>query len=62
MEDPSILGYMWRSFVWPGIRLDYRGKPLVLTREEIEMKNEPWLYEEEETFSSEKEYLTSHMK
>ncbi|KAK8130835.1 hypothetical protein PG984_007273 [Apiospora sp. TS-2023a] len=62
LEDPSILGYIWRSFIWPGVRLDYLGKPLVLTKEEMEMKNEPWFYEEEETFSSEKEYLTSQMK
>ncbi|KAK8045197.1 hypothetical protein PG993_005221 [Apiospora rasikravindrae] len=62
LEDPSILGYMWRSFIWPGIRLDYRGKPLVLTKEELEMQNEPWLYEQEETFSTEEEYLASDMK
>ncbi|KAK7942906.1 uncharacterized protein PG986_012019 [Apiospora aurea] len=62
LEDPSILGYIWRIFIWPGIRLDYRGNPLVLTKEEIEMQNEPWLYEQEETFSTEQEYLASDMK
>ncbi|KAK8098526.1 uncharacterized protein PG998_014012 [Apiospora kogelbergensis] len=62
LEDPSILGYIWRTFVWPGVRLDYRGNPLVLTKEEIEMQNEPWLYDQEETFSTEKEYLARDMK
>jgi hypothetical protein len=62
LEDPSILGYMWRSFIWPGVRLDWRGEKLVISQEEREMKNEPWFYDHAETFSSEQEYLADGMK
>ncbi|KAF3020081.1 hypothetical protein E8E14_002514 [Neopestalotiopsis sp. 37M] len=61
LEEPSILAYMWRSFIWPGIRLDFRGQPLVITKEEMDMEDEPWLYEQDETYSSTKEYLAEGM-
>ncbi|ETS84326.1 hypothetical protein PFICI_02351 [Pestalotiopsis fici W106-1] len=61
LEEPSILGYMWRTFIWPGVRLDFRGNPLVITKEEMEMKDEPWIYEQDETYSSNKEYLPEGM-
>ncbi|KAH8889154.1 hypothetical protein GQ53DRAFT_653010 [Thozetella sp. PMI_491] len=62
LDEPNILTYMWRTFVWPGIRVDWRGKPLILTKEEIEMKDEPWFYEQEETYSKNEEYLAEGMK
>ncbi|KAH6640055.1 fatty acid desaturase-domain-containing protein [Truncatella angustata] len=62
LEDPSILAYMWRTFVWPGLRLDYRGNPVVFTKEEMEMQDEPWHYDVAETFSENKEYLPAGMK
>lgn len=30
LEQPSLLGYLWRSAVWPGKRLTYDGQPVVL--------------------------------
>ena len=62
LEDPSILGYMFRAFIYPGIRLDWQGNPLIITKEEKEMKDEPWMYEQDETYSSKDEYLASGMK
>ncbi|KAI5460519.1 fatty acid desaturase-domain-containing protein [Mariannaea sp. PMI_226] len=62
LEDPSILAYMWRTFIWPGVRLDYLGKPLILTKEEMEMRDEPWLYKQEETYSTNEEYLADGME
>jgi hypothetical protein len=62
LEDPSILGYMWRTFIYPGLRLDYRGEPLVITKEEMEMEDQPWFYEVDETYSGTNEYLAQGMK
>lgn len=55
LVQPNILGYIWRTFVWPGIRLDWRGKPLVITKEEKEMKDLPWNYDQGETYSMQQE-------
>ena len=33
LEQPSLLAYLWRTFGWPGKRLTYDGKPLVLPPE-----------------------------
>mgnify|MGYP000944367846 CR=1 FL=1 len=33
LEQPDALVYCWRAYVWPGVRLDYRGEPLVLPEE-----------------------------
>ncbi|KAK9414022.1 putative Fatty acid desaturase domain-containing protein [Seiridium unicorne] len=62
LEERSILLYMWRSFIWPGVRRDFRGNPLVITKEEMEMKDEHWVYEQDETYSTNEEYLTEDMK
>lgn len=62
LEDPSILGYMFRTFIYPGVRLDYKGEPLVVSQEEKEMKDEPWGYEVDETYSKSEEYLADTMK
>jgi fatty acid desaturase len=56
LEDP------WRTFVWPGIRLDWQGRPLVITQEEKGMKDEPWMYEIDETYSGNGEYLAKGMR
>ena len=30
LDEPSILAYNWRAFVWPGRRLRFDGKPVVV--------------------------------
>lgn len=30
LDQTSLLAYLWRTFFWPGKRVDYLGKPLVL--------------------------------
>jgi fatty acid desaturase len=62
LEQPSILGYMWRSFVWPGVRLNFRGETLVITQEDMEVRDEPWFYDQKETYSTEAEYLAEGME
>ena len=27
LDQPSLLAYLWRTFVWPGKRMTYDGKP-----------------------------------
>ncbi|KAF5579561.1 alkanal monooxygenase [Fusarium subglutinans] len=62
LESSNILVYMWKSFIYPGLRLDYTGRRLVITKEENEMPDEPWFYDGSETFSNTKEYLSQGMK
>ncbi|KAF5695398.1 alkanal monooxygenase [Fusarium denticulatum] len=62
LESSNILVYMWKSFIYPGLRLDYKGRRLVITREENEMPDEPWFYDGSETFSNTKEYLSQDTK
>ncbi|KAI1010000.1 hypothetical protein LB503_011421 [Fusarium chuoi] len=62
LESSNILVYMWKSFIYPGLRLDYKGRRLVITKEENEMPDEPWFYDGSETFSNTKEYLSQGMK
>lgn len=33
LDQPSLLAYLWRTYFWPGKRLTYDGKPLVLPEE-----------------------------
>jgi hypothetical protein len=33
LDQSSIVGYMWRAFIWPGKRLRYDGEPVVLPEE-----------------------------
>ena len=40
LDQPSILLYAWRAFIWPGKRVSYDGSPLVLPPK---MDDEPWL-------------------
>jgi hypothetical protein len=54
LEHQDILVYMWCSFVWPGLRLNWQGRPLLITKEENLMLDQPWFYEDSETDSSEK--------
>ncbi|KAI1126480.1 fatty acid desaturase-domain-containing protein [Nemania abortiva] len=61
LEDPSILAYMWRTFIWPGVRLDFRGNPLVITKKELEMEDESWAYGTSETSSTSDQYLLGGM-
>ncbi|KAF5562337.1 hypothetical protein FNAPI_3233 [Fusarium napiforme] len=58
LESSDMLVYIWKSFIYPGLRVDYTGRPLVITKEENEMRDEPWFYDGSETFSNTKEYLS----
>lgn len=31
LDQPALTSYLWRTFVWPGRRLDYRGTPVALS-------------------------------
>lgn len=33
LDQPSLLAYVWRTFIWPGKRLTYDGKPVQLPDE-----------------------------
>lgn len=33
LDAPSLPAYLWRAYVWPGVRTDYLGRPLVLPEE-----------------------------
>lgn len=51
LDQPSILGYIFKTFVFPGLRLDYLGKPVLLPPAELD-KDEAWFYNTNETYSS----------
>jgi hypothetical protein len=53
LDHPSILGYMFSAYVYPGIRLDFEGNKLSVPEY---VKDEPWAYDMHETYSS-KAYL-----
>jgi fatty acid desaturase len=42
LEQRSLLAYLWRAYVWPGKRVDYRGAPVVLP---ARAADEPWFGE-----------------
>ena len=33
LDQPSMLGYGFRAYIWPGTRVDYLGNPVVLPEE-----------------------------
>jgi hypothetical protein len=33
LDQPSLLAYIWRTFIWPAKRLTYLGEPVVLPDE-----------------------------
>jgi len=49
LDQPYILTYMWRTFIWPGIRVDWKGDKWEVPPYE---PDKPWFYEQEETYSS----------
>jgi hypothetical protein len=53
---------LWRSFIYPSLRLDYQGRPLKVTKDENAMPDERWYYDNPETCSSTKQHLTHDMK
>jgi hypothetical protein len=53
---------LWHSFVHPGLRLDYEGHSLKVTKDENAMLDERWYYDNPETLSSTKEHLTHDME
>jgi fatty acid desaturase len=46
LDQPSLLAYVFRTFVWPGQRVTYDGRPLVLPEEG---PDEEWIPAPEET-------------
>ena len=46
LDQPSLLAYLWRSFGWPGKRLDYLGAPVKLIEEG---PDEDWIPHPKET-------------
>lgn len=46
LDQPSILAYLWRTFVWPGERLTFDGRPVVLPEEG---PDEDWIPHPDET-------------
>lgn len=46
LDQPSLLAYLWRTFGWPGQRLRYDGKPVVLPDEG---PDEEWIPSPKET-------------
>jgi len=49
LDQPSILVYIFRTFIFPGIRIDYLGSPLKLPPA---VPDEPWFMAAAETYSS----------
>ncbi|MEZ4440688.1 MAG: fatty acid desaturase [Polyangiaceae bacterium] len=46
LDEPSLLAYVWRAFIWPAKRLRYDGTPLVLPEEG---PDEDWIPAPKET-------------
>jgi fatty acid desaturase len=46
LDQPSLLAYVWRTFIWPGKRLTYLGEPVVLPEEG---PDEDWIPAPKET-------------
>ncbi|MCK6589258.1 MAG: fatty acid desaturase, partial [Polyangiaceae bacterium] len=46
LDQSSLLGYLWRTFGWPGKRVRYDGAPLVLPDEG---PDEEWIPSPKET-------------
>lgn len=46
LDEPSLLAYLWRAFIWPARRLRYDGKPVVLPEEG---PDEDWIPAPKET-------------
>jgi len=40
LAQESLFPYLWRTYIWPGKRLDYLGRPVVLAEEG---PDEPWI-------------------
>ena len=40
LDQGSVAAYLWRAFVWPGRRLDYRGRELALA---AEVPDDDWI-------------------
>lgn len=56
LDQPSILVYIFRTFVYPGIRIDYLGNPLKLSPA---VPDEPWFMAAAETYSSKGDHFQS---
>ena len=49
LDQYSMLLYIFKTFIFPGIRIDYLGKPY---HPPSEVPDEPWFYDSSETFST----------
>jgi len=43
LDQQSLWGYMWRQYVYPGIRTDYKGEPVVFDRSPEESAIGDWM-------------------
>lgn len=53
LDQPSLPAYMWRTFVYPGVRVDYLGNKLTLPPA---MEDQPWFYDTSETYSTDEAF------
>eukprot|EP00462_Mataza_sp_D1_P019681 CAMPEP_0175139556 /NCGR_PEP_ID=MMETSP0087-20121206/10970_1 /TAXON_ID=136419 /ORGANISM="Unknown Unknown, Strain D1" /LENGTH=318 /DNA_ID=CAMNT_0016422583 /DNA_START=35 /DNA_END=991 /DNA_ORIENTATION=+ len=51
LDQWSILVYIFKTFIFPGVRIDYLGKPVKLPPLEKD-RDQPWFYDTNETYSS----------
>lgn len=56
LDQSSLFSYLYRTFINPGIRLNFEGKPLLLPEWD---EPEAWFYEDAETFSQDREFQVS---
>ena len=40
LNEPCMARYLWRTFVWPGLRVDYLGKPVVLRAKAMDLDDD----------------------
>ena len=47
LNQPNMLTYIWKAFIYPGKRINYLGNPIIL--DELDDKDEPWLQIKDES-------------
>jgi len=40
LNEPCMARYIWRTFVWPGLRVDYLGKPVELRAKAVDLDDD----------------------
>lgn len=56
LDKRSILVYIFQTFIFPGIRIDYLGNLIALPDLDKD-QDQPWFYETNETYSSNGDYF-----